>query len=86
MEGVKRSDAKGHVSEQPLLGAAAAAVSQGGDHLVLLRRHVQALVAVHVQQGQSLGGEKEKQRQLVRVLTHADAHSCLKYLQPANMG
>lgn len=48
------SDAQGHVTEQPLLGAAAVAVSQGGDHLVLLGRHVQALVAVHVKQRESL--------------------------------
>lgn len=34
------SDAQGHVAEQPLLGAAAGAVSQGGDHLVFLRWHV----------------------------------------------
>lgn len=53
------SDAQGHVAEQPLLGPAAVAVSQGGDHLVLLRRHVQALVAVHVKECESL---KEKNR------------------------
>lgn len=48
------SDAQGHVTEQPLLRAAVVAVSQGGHHLVLLRRHVQTLVAVHVQQCESL--------------------------------
>lgn len=53
------SDAQGHVAEQPLLGPAAVAVSQGGDHLVLLRRHVQALVAVHVKERESL---KEKNK------------------------
>lgn len=57
------SDAQGHVAEQPLLSAAAVAVSQGGDHLVLLRRHVQTLVAVHVQQGKALqrGGPRGMQ-------------------------
>lgn len=54
--GAEGSDAQGHVAEQPLLRAAAVAVSQGGDHLVLLGRHVQTLVAVDVQQGESLGG------------------------------
>lgn len=49
-----RSDAEGHVAEQPLLRAAVVAVSQRGHHLVLLGRHVQALVAVDVQQRQSL--------------------------------
>lgn len=54
------SDTQGHVTEQPLLGAAVVAVSQGGHHLVLLRRHVQTLVAVHMQQGEPLrrGGRK----------------------------
>lgn len=56
------SDAQGHVTEQPLLRAAVVAVSQGGHHLVLFRRHVQTLVAVHMQQGESL--EKEGQSML----------------------
>lgn len=34
------SDTQGHVTEQPLLRAAAVAVSQGRDHLVLLGWHV----------------------------------------------
>lgn len=58
--GVRGSDAQGHVTEQPLLRAAVVAVSQGGHHLVLLRRHVQTLVAVHMQQSESLrrGGHR----------------------------
>lgn len=56
--GVEGSDAEGHVTEQPLLRAAVIAVSEGGDRLVLLRRHVQTLVAVHMQKCESL---EEKQ-------------------------
>lgn len=48
------SGAQGHVTEQPLLGAAVVAVSEGGDQLVFFSRHVQTLVAVHVQQGEPL--------------------------------
>lgn len=55
-----RSDAQGHVTEQPLLRAAVVAVSEGGDHLVLLRRHVQTLVAVHVQQGEPLKSRRRE--------------------------
>lgn len=48
------SDAQGHVTEQPLLGAAVVALSEGGNQLVFFWRHVQTLVAVHVQQGEPL--------------------------------
>lgn len=54
------SDAQGHVAEQPLLRAAVVAVSEGGNHLVLLRRHVQTLVAVHVQQGEPLESRRRE--------------------------
>lgn len=55
MAGLSRgSDAQGHVTEQPLLRAAVVALSEGGNHLVVLRGHVQTLVAVHVQQGEPL--------------------------------
>lgn len=72
-----RSDAQGHVTEQPLLGAAVVAVSQGGHHLVLLRRHVQTLVAVHMQQGESLGtgGRKQLHR---REHIHLNVHTHTK--------
>ncbi len=56
----KRSDTQGHVTEQPLLRAAVVAVSQGGHHLVLFRRHVQTLVAVHMQQGEFLMREGQR--------------------------
>lgn len=62
-----RSDAEGHVAEQPLLRAAVVAVSQRGHHLVLLGRHVQALVAVDVQQRQSLHRPAQ---------THTQSHKC----------
>lgn len=52
------SDAQGHVTKQPLLGAATAAVSQGGGHLVLLRWHVQTLVAINVEQCEVLRREE----------------------------
>lgn len=60
------SDAQSHVTKQPLLRAAAVAVSQGRDHLVLLRWHVQTLVAVHMHQGESLEKEGRRDRQLHR--------------------
>lgn len=43
---------KGDISEQPLLGAASRAVSDAGHLAVLLRGFVQALIAVHMLQGQ----------------------------------
>lgn len=69
MEG---SNAQGHVSQQPLLRAAAVAVSQGGDHLVLLRRHVQTLVAVHMQQGEPLG-DRQTETQVITQMFNYDS-------------
>lgn len=72
-----RSERQCHVAEEPLLGAAACAVSQGGHHLVLLSRHVQTLVTVDMQQGQPLGREAQADRQKqahTRTDTHTHTH------------
>lgn len=49
-----------HVAQQPLLGPAARTLLHAGDQLVLLRRPVQALVAVDVPQGELLQREVEE--------------------------